>query len=574
VLTSYLVIAVALFTNLWRHLPQGRLAVGGIDQYLFEWYLWHGPHAVFGGSNPLFTTLWNPPDGANLMANTSVLGLGLPLAPLTMLLGPQVTLAVVITLGMAGSAAAWYWLLRRVVPGATLGPALGGGFCGFAPAMVSHANGGHLNLVITALVPFIAANALGLRERGRVLRAGATLGLLVTYQMFIGEELVLLSAMGLGLFCAVYAVLRPRLARAELPRLAARLGVALAVALPLLAFPLWWQFTGPQHYSGIESARTTVNDLMAMITLPSQSFIGDLASTQPYVAYHSEENAFFGLPLMFLLAFGAWRLRRELLVRISVIVILFSCVLSLGGTIHVAGHSLLPGPWGLLEGLPVFDSVIVSRLTLLAVPFIGVLLALLTTRAMAAAADRPRAEALRVRRYALLGIAAALVSVAPAPLPVIDRPATPDFITSGVWEQVIIPGSTVMTVPMTMSNGGIDTINWQVPTNGQFSLVGGYFVGPHDDDQTGHYFPDNTSTQRLINSLWLTGKGPTITADLRAKARTDLTTLEVDVIVVAERGHWQEVNTALTQLLSLAPVRVDDVWTWRIQDGAAIRTVY
>jgi hypothetical protein len=46
VLASYLAITVALTNNLWRQLPQGRLTIGGTDQYLFEWYLWYGPHAV------------------------------------------------------------------------------------------------------------------------------------------------------------------------------------------------------------------------------------------------------------------------------------------------------------------------------------------------------------------------------------------------------------------------------------------------------------------------------------------------------------------------------------------------
>jgi hypothetical protein len=138
VLGGYVALAFVVLANVWRHLPSQRLAIGGIDQYLFEWFLWHAPHSVAHGQDPLFTTLWNPPAGANLMANTSMLGVALPLAPLTLLFGPTATFAVALTIGLAGSAAAWYWLHRRLVPGSVLGAAVGGALCGFAPPFVSH----------------------------------------------------------------------------------------------------------------------------------------------------------------------------------------------------------------------------------------------------------------------------------------------------------------------------------------------------------------------------------------------------------------------------------------------------
>ncbi len=40
------------------------------------------------GENPLFTPQLNAPDGVNLMANTGLLGLTVPLVPVTLLFGP------------------------------------------------------------------------------------------------------------------------------------------------------------------------------------------------------------------------------------------------------------------------------------------------------------------------------------------------------------------------------------------------------------------------------------------------------------------------------------------------------
>ncbi|MBO0868176.1 MAG: hypothetical protein J2P15_06385 [Micromonosporaceae bacterium] len=208
---AYLAISLVIFGHLLRHLNDANLQVGPADQDAFDWFLWYGAHALGSGANPLYTTLFGP-GGANLMANTSVLGIGVPLLPLTLLAGPQVALALALVLGLAGSAAAWYWLFRRLVPRSRLAAGFAGGFCGFSPAAVSHANGAHLNLLVTFLVPFIIANALRLAEPKRLLRNAVPLGLLVAYQAFIGEELILLTAVGLALFCLCYLLLQPRAA--------------------------------------------------------------------------------------------------------------------------------------------------------------------------------------------------------------------------------------------------------------------------------------------------------------------------------------------------------------------------
>ena len=67
------------------------------------------------GHNPFFSTSLFHPEGINLLANTSVLAIGIPLAPITWLFGPVATLNVALTLGPALSALAMFWLLRRWV---------------------------------------------------------------------------------------------------------------------------------------------------------------------------------------------------------------------------------------------------------------------------------------------------------------------------------------------------------------------------------------------------------------------------------------------------------------------------
>ncbi len=84
-------------------------------------------------------------------------------------------MVLLLTLGLAGTAAAWYWVLSRHLVRSRLAAWLGGLWCGFCPAMIAHANG-HINFVSQYVVPFIVYQALRLREPGRVLRGGVASG--------------------------------------------------------------------------------------------------------------------------------------------------------------------------------------------------------------------------------------------------------------------------------------------------------------------------------------------------------------------------------------------------------------
>jgi len=107
VLCCYLAAAVAVTARLWVD-PAGRLQVGDPhDVDLFAWYMRYAATAVSHGRLPaLVTTALNPPQGVNLMWNTSFLLPGIVLTPVTLLAGPQTSLTLVLTLSLAGSAAA------------------------------------------------------------------------------------------------------------------------------------------------------------------------------------------------------------------------------------------------------------------------------------------------------------------------------------------------------------------------------------------------------------------------------------------------------------------------------------
>ena len=168
-------------------------------------------HRIFThGENPFFTPQLNAPDGVNLMANTGLLGLTVPLVPVTLLFGPAVALTVLLTGGLTATAWAWYHVLSRHVVGYWPAALAGGLFAGFAPGMVNHVNG-HADLVSQFLIPFIAWRALSLRTA----RDGVVLGLLITWQAFLNEELLFQTGLAVAVFVAAYAAFRPAEVRAR-----------------------------------------------------------------------------------------------------------------------------------------------------------------------------------------------------------------------------------------------------------------------------------------------------------------------------------------------------------------------
>ncbi|HET6968354.1 MAG TPA: hypothetical protein VFI44_08765, partial [Ornithinibacter sp.] len=360
---AYLLVSAWLHVGLLTAPRTGHLSQGVQDQQAFEWYFGATAHNLATFSNPLFSDLQNFPDGVNLMANASVMGLGVPLAPLTLLAGPETTFLVVQLLGLALTASAWFWLFRRRLAVHPVAAAIGAGFAGFAPGLVSHANG-HPNFVAQFLVPVIVDRVLRLAEGERPRRDGVVLGLLVAWQVFIGEEVLLLTVLGIlvgGLVLLGHGRVDPR-------RLLPGLGIAAAVCLAIVAVPLWWQFNGPRSYASIYHLPGG-NDLAQLWGRATRSIGADPWASAALSMNRTEENSFFGIPLLLAALAVTVVLWRRVLVRALAAVVVVSCWLSLGEEVTLHGAATgIPGPWALLELVPVVENVLPTRFALVAVP--------------------------------------------------------------------------------------------------------------------------------------------------------------------------------------------------------------
>jgi hypothetical protein len=599
-LLAAVALAVWVTSGLWRD-PNGRaITVNSSDQSLFEWLLAYGAHAVTHAENPFFTSLLNVPDGVNLAVNTSITVYAVVFAPLTYLIGPPATFLVILTLNLAGTAFAWYWVLSRHLVRNRTAALLGGLFIGFAPGMVSHANA-HLNWTAGWVVPLLLWRVLRLREPGRWVRNAVVLGVLVAVAFSIAAEGLFFTALAFAVFLGTWALDRTHWAeaRAALPTFLRGLAVAGAVAFALLSYPLWMHFLGPQRFEGTGfNPRTHAEDILGFAAFPQRSLAGLAGLGTSLAPNPTEENSFLGVPLLILAVFSLgllWRWsepgRRATIRALAVTAVVFG-VLSWGPRVKFDGKVTdIPLPYALLGKLPLFNAALPSRLALIVPPVLGILLAYtVELLARSRATDQPTDQATdqaggagrpgrpgRPGRWATIvwwvGLAVALLPLLPANLLTIEREPVPRFITSGDWRRYVTSGGVLAPLPFTLDVTP-DGQRWQAYAlahwQGEFAIPSGFFLGPGGPEGRGKIGPVPRATDSLLATAAETGEVPAIGDTERANASADLRFWRVEIVVLADRVHgakWpvhvDAVRQAATELLG-PPERVDDVWLWRV----------
>ncbi|MEU8261209.1 hypothetical protein AB0C02_11395 [Micromonospora sp. NPDC048999] len=557
-----LLAALWVTSRLWVDPADRVAALYSSDPAQVQYFLAHSVRVVLHGELPFYTDRMNYPDGVNLMANTAILALGIPMVPITVLFGPAVSFVTLVTLGLAGTAAAWYRMLARHVVRHRLAAAVGGWFCGFSPAMLAHANW-HPNIISQFLLPFIVWRVLALTRSTRPVRDGVLLALLVTAQAFINEEILLFTALACGVFLlAVVVQQRHRWATAWRP-LGTGLAVCAVLAGALLAYPLRVQFAGPMAYHGLsDTVRDYGNDISAFFAQGSTTLGGNERANVNLAPNYSEENAFFGWSLS-LLAVGivVW-LRREMLVRALAATGLIFAVLSLGERVTWWDRELFTGPWDLLVRLPLLDAVVPTRFGLITTVVVGLLLAFAVDRAW----SLRTAERRTVRTLTAAGLAFALLPIAPMPLQVTTRPAVPEFITADRWRQYVGPDQTLVSVPLP-GMGNTDPMRWAASTDLAFRIPGGYFLAPRNGvtgDQ-GRFGGRPSGIGELLAEVAATGRTPELDDRQRRRFLDELRHWRAAVVVLPlDQPNAEPLRRTVEQLVG--PARQElDVWLWDVR---------
>lgn len=530
------------------------------DNTWFEWLLSHGAYTVRHLENPLFSVRQNYPVGVNMMANTSVLGVTLPLAPVTMLFGARVAYVVWMVLGLAGTAFSTYWVLQRWVVRSRTAAFLAGAFAGFAPGVVHHANG-QPNFVSNFVLPFIVVLVMRLGVTGRWLRDGVILGLLVTYQVFVNEENLVVTAITCVLAVLAYAALRPRAAWARAKHFVLATAVTAAVAVPLCAYPLWFQFYGPQHFTSLPTYQSWGEDLVTYVTFSRDTIVGDpiVEKTMGY----PEQNSWFGWPLTTVVVLAILALVwRSVTVRVAALAAIVLAVFSMGPKIRWAGtYTETPGIWHYIpDDLPVIGLLVPSRLTF---GVVGVFALMIALAFDALAPVRGKSMPRRVASMTgMLVIIAALVPLIPKPLPARADERPPVFITSGAWKAYVPEGRSLIPLPPPNKFAGRDALSWSAWAQHEFPVPEGYFLGP-DARGIGRAGVEYSTLTKLVNQTVKERKIPPLTPEVRAAVQGDIQRYRGSVLVLRAQPRNEKVRQMVDQLVGPGEQHAD-AWVWRV----------
>ncbi|TDB80893.1 hypothetical protein [Micromonospora sp. KC721] len=580
---AYVLLGVFVCLNYWMDVQHRVSSHLPTDHSWFEWLFSHGAYSVRHLENPLFSMRQNAPNGVNMIANTSLLGMTIPLAPVTLLFGPQVTYALYLGGALAATAATSYWVLSRHLVRSRAGAFVGGAFLGFAPGIVHHANG-QPNFVSNFLLPLIVARVLRLGRDGRWRRDGVVLGLLVAYQIFINEEMLLLTALACLVIVVAYAVQRPRAARERAAGFVAALGLGGGLALLLAGYPIWFQFNGPQSYRGLQGGvfHNWGEDLMAFVTFARDTVAGDEAVEKTIGL--TEQNTWFGWPLV-LVALASLLLlwRRSLAARICGVLVVLFTLGAIGPKVRFNGvETTVDGPWAYIsDDVPLVEMMMPTRLALVTTAAVGVLLALAWDAAAGygrrpAPAPRPAAEDATgesppavpahrrwIRPVGYAAVALAVLPLFPRPLPAQHVDPPPRFITAGGWRPYVPAGRTLVPVPIPSNVHGLSTLRWSALTGLEFPVPGGYFIGPNEKGE-GVFGAPNRPTSTLIYTTMDAGRVPELTEENRRQAVADLRFWKASVVVLGDHPREAVLRELMTGLLGPAQ-RVDDVWLWDVR---------
>ncbi len=253
---AYLLVGFVLWVHAWAQGASTHTLCGCGDPALFLWFFQWPATALAHGENPFYSTALFHPTGINLLAQTSVMGLSLPLVPVTWIWGPVASLNVASTLTPALTAFFAFLVIRRWAPW-TPAAFIGGLLYGFSPFVLTSLEFAHLMTAALMLLPLILAvlDEIVLRQHHSAIWSGVLLGVLLFAQFFLSSELLAITALVvafsiLALVAAALVSDRDTVRRMA-PHAAKGVAIGLAVGGVLLAWPVWFALEGPAHLSGL-----------------------------------------------------------------------------------------------------------------------------------------------------------------------------------------------------------------------------------------------------------------------------------------------------------------------------------
>jgi hypothetical protein len=482
----YLLAGVAMWWRVWAGHPTSSMVCACGDPASFAWFISWPAYAVSHGHSLFFTAQVHVPTGMNLLVNTSVLALGVLLAPVTWLFGPIASLNVALTAAPVLSALSACACLRRALRLGWLGSFAGGMLFGFSPFMMRNEAVNHLQVSFLALTPLIfwCCYELTVTQRGKWWGWGAGLGVLVALQFFVGLEILTIVALtaALCLSLAFFAALtRKGTLSAKVPFATRGFLLAGAVAGIILAYPLWFALAGPGHIHGAYWPYPAANGL-ARVVLPlaQSSFQQTHLPMIGYLGPAGTLGGYLGVPALAVLVAAVVAVRRPL-TKLCAAVTLILVWLSLGASHLPVSHGGEPAslwlPWRAFGRVPVVDKITPANFSAAVVWFVAIAGALVVDRVWPAVptgetrAGMTGATMTRAVGAGLLSLALVIPWLLSWPLPF-----TTNTVTTPAWvihNSTRLPASAVVLFYPFPSSYRDQALVWQATSGLRYRIVGG-----------------------------------------------------------------------------------------------------
>ena len=562
---AYLAVGFVLWAHAWADGVTTHTLCGCGDPALFLWFFQWPATALAHGENPFYSSALFHPSGINLLAQTSVTGLSLPLVPVTWIWGPVASLNVASTVAPAVSAFTAFVVVRRW---ARWTPAafVGGLLYGFSPFVLGSLEFAHLMTVALMVLPLLLAvfDEILIRQRHRALWSGVLLGALTFVQFFLSTELLVIAVLTAGagvVVLVLWAAVAERDAlAARAPHAAKALGVGAVVAVALLAWPTWFALAGPGHLSGLVWPNVGiiggyVPSSFVSTAYPTQKQVFEVLGG--YEGAPLASAAYLGWGLLAVLVAGTAAFWRERALWFFGFLLVFCAVCSLG---------IRRGQWEparLFEHIPVLENVIEQRFMAIGFLAAAVMLAVIV--------DRGRG-ALRGWRGNLAALG--LVAVALVPMAVTFGGRLPFAMRPVVlprWYVEVAPalpsGSVLLSYPAPFS-GNQSAMAWQAVNRMHYAQAGG--GGPQGVERRAGTAAAGFGVLAALGSP-LGLPPPSGTRAQIAAVRHALSVWQVDTVVIAtdpsapkvEQGNDPIAAVAfMTAALGVAPTLQAGAWVW------------
>jgi hypothetical protein len=585
-LAVYLLLAVLTWWHVWAggH-PDSTMTASEGDPSSFVWFLEWPAYALRHGHSLFLATRDQVPGGMNLLDNTSVLALGVVLAPVTWLSGPIAALNVALTAAPALSAISAYGCLRRGLRLWRPAAFLAGLLFGFSPFVQRNQTLAHLQVTFLALVPliFLCAYELIVTQRGKWWKWGLLLGALVTIQFFIGSEILTMTTLTVAgsavLVLVCVAARRRDLLREKLPFALRGLALAAGVGGALLAYPVYFAIAGPDHITGSDWAQVSTNSLnrilfsiaeprSAVLRLPFGGYLGPSGLSGGYL----------GLAAILVAVAAAIFVRRPLS-RLCLVVIVFAEWASIGSYHRLAGLdgavSWVPSIWRLVKNVPVLDQATPQNFSAIAVFAVTVSAALLLDQVWRSRTGEPVQGVPAWATRAVLATGSAVVIAAAMVLPwLLDWPmpyTTVSVATPAPVSRLLagVPSNAVVLFYPYPSSALDSALIWQAESGMRFRVAGGRGITAGPGGAAEHGLEAGTPAGMLSAlSTYYTPHGnlnlPAMpTAAVISQMRQALRHWQVTEIVMAGGGRDPGyAKQWLTTVMGAPPHLTDGLWVW------------